>query len=68
MVVRTAKVLHVLGNLRVVQGQLDEALDFHRRALALFRGTVGNNHHLTADACYSVAKHCIRLREYEDAT
>ena len=39
----------------------------HQRALATYQGSVGNNHHRTADVCHKVAQHCLRRADYQKA-
>ena len=63
----TGKVLHVLEDLRRSQGKLDEAMDLFQRALAIFWATIGNNHYITADACYRLAEQLIRVGETDEA-
>lgn len=45
----------------------DESHDYHRRALLVYKSTLGNRHHRTADTFVKVAEHNIRLRQYEMA-
>ncbi|KAL8939352.1 MAG: hypothetical protein Q9211_002782 [Gyalolechia sp. 1 TL-2023] len=52
----TGKALHALGDTRLSQGSLDEALDIFQRALVIFRATIGDNHFITADTCYRLAQ------------
>jgi hypothetical protein len=49
---RTGKALHALGDIRLSQGSLDEAIDFFQRALVILRATIEDNHYITADTCY----------------
>ncbi|KAK0102667.1 hypothetical protein ONS95_006270 [Cadophora gregata] len=64
---RTGRLLHGLGNVRFSQGLIEESENYHRRALAQYQSTIGNNHHRTADVCHRVAQHCLRHRELEAA-
>ncbi|KAF2802479.1 uncharacterized protein BDZ99DRAFT_527506 [Mytilinidion resinicola] len=63
----SGKVLHVLGDLRRSQGNLNEALDLFQRALGIFRATIGNNHYITADSCYRFAEQLIRTGKKDEA-
>ncbi|KAK0622079.1 hypothetical protein B0T17DRAFT_509362 [Bombardia bombarda] len=58
----SGKVLHALGNIRRTQGASDEAIDLYRRALRVFRSTIGDNHYVTADACYCLAERLLVAR------
>jgi hypothetical protein len=53
-----------LGNVRASQGYLDESFVWHQKALIHFRATGGETHYYTAHACYRVAEHYFRLRDY----
>lgn len=46
---------------------MDESFQYHLRALAQYRTTLGEGHARTAAACYRLADHYIRLRLFEDA-
>jgi len=58
----TGKVLHALGDVRRAQGASDDAIDLFQRALAIFRVTIGDNHYITADACYCLAERLVTTR------
>lgn len=64
---RTGRVQHGLGNVRFDQGRIQESEDLHRKALAHYQRTIGNNHHKTADLCHRVAQHCMRREERDNA-
>ena len=49
------------------QGRLDQSMSFHSRALTQFRATVGEDHRRTADACYRLAEHYMRLHRLEES-
>lgn len=56
-----------LGDIRMSQNRLEEAGPLYQRALAIFRATIGDNHYVTADCCYSLAKHMNRDKRYDEA-
>ena len=56
-----------MGNVKFSQGLLDESEHYHRKALAHYQSTIGNDHHRTADVCHRVAQHCIRRGEIKQA-
>lgn len=56
-----------MGNIRNAQGQYDEGLDFHLRALENFRATVGDKHYFTGDCWYAVGCDYIRKAQNEVA-
>lgn len=62
---RPGRILHALGNVRVVQGRHEEAEVFHRRALNLYIAAVGPRYHRVADMCHKLAQHCIRHGDEE---
>lgn len=64
---RTGRLLHAVGNVKNSQGLFDESHDYHRRALFLYKSTLGNRHHRTADVFVKVAEHNIRLNQHEMA-
>ena len=49
------------------QDRLDQSESFHSRALLQFRATLGDSHRRTADACYRLAEHYIRLEHLDEA-
>lgn len=49
------------------QGRLDQSMSFHSRALTQFGAPVGFAHRRTADACYHLAEHYMRLQHLEEA-
>ncbi|KAF2189239.1 tetratricopeptide repeat domain protein [Zopfia rhizophila CBS 207.26] len=59
---------YALGNVRWSQGQLDASFNLHNTCLLQYKGTIGNNHHRTADACHKVAQHYIRLKLFPSAS
>ncbi|KAL0263689.1 hypothetical protein SLS55_002670 [Diplodia seriata] len=70
----TGRFLHAIGNVKADlatvkgdDGLLEESRAYHQRALSHYKGTVGNNHHRTADTCVKVADHCMRLNMLEAA-
>ncbi|KAJ8133200.1 hypothetical protein O1611_g417 [Lasiodiplodia mahajangana] len=64
---RTARFRSALGNLRILQGRLDEAYQEHTRALQLYIDTVGRTNQRTAEARHKVAEHFIRMQRYDEA-
>lgn len=56
-----------MGNIRVSQGRFGEAFNFHNRALLQYHATIGDNHHRTADLCYKMAEHWLRLGQIDNA-
>ncbi|KXX76299.1 putative UDP-N-acetylglucosamine--peptide N-acetylglucosaminyltransferase SEC [Madurella mycetomatis] len=64
---RVARFLSALGNLRVLQGRLDEAYQEHSKALGLYIDTVGLTNQRTAEARHKMAEHLIRLGRYDEA-
>lgn len=62
---RTGHFFHAIGNVRESQGNFDESLEYHRRALLHYKSTLGNRHHRTADMFVKVANHNIRLHQYD---
>lgn len=64
---RTGRILKGLGNVTYSQGRLAESEEYDKKALAQWQGSIGNNHHKTADGCIGVAKHCIRRQDFENA-
>ncbi|RMZ91103.1 hypothetical protein DV736_g1663, partial [Chaetothyriales sp. CBS 134916] len=63
--VRTGQLFYALGNVRAAQGQFDESFMWHQKALLHYRATAGDNHHKTGVACFRVAEHHVRYRQYE---
>ncbi|KAK1749795.1 hypothetical protein QBC47DRAFT_395340 [Echria macrotheca] len=62
---RTGELLYSLGSVRQSQGLLEESFVYHQRALLQFRSSIGDNHHLTAKACYNLSMHYLRFGDYE---
>lgn len=70
---------YVLGNVRISQAQLlrhpghseggfmEEAFRLHKAALKIWRATLGEGHHKTADAYHKMGWHLFRRQEYEEA-
>jgi len=56
---------YALGNVRSSQGLLDESHTWHQCALFQLRATDGDTHVHTAQACYRVAQHQLRMGEYQ---
>lgn len=56
-----------MDNIRVSQGRFDDALDYHKRSLLQYQLTIGNDHHRTADLCYKIAEHYLRLGAHSPA-
>ena len=65
--VKTGLILYVLGNLRAVQCRWDESYEYHQRALAHMRATVGERDFYTANVYHKMAEHMDRLGQSEDA-
>jgi hypothetical protein len=63
----TGRLLHAMGNVKFSLGRLDESEHYHRKALAHYQSTIGNDHHRTADVCHRVAQHCSRRGELKQA-
>jgi hypothetical protein len=55
------------GNVRYEQRDLEESSNLHMRALMRYKGTVGEGHNRTGDACVKVSGHHIRYGEYDAA-
>ncbi|KAL8808246.1 MAG: hypothetical protein Q9200_004367 [Gallowayella weberi] len=64
---RTGKIIYALGNLRALQGRLDESYDCHVDAWNRYLATVGNQDHRTADVGHKIAEHHLRRGQYDDA-
>lgn len=64
---RTGRILHVLGNVQSSRGDLNDSFSFYQQALAVYRATVGEEHHRTADMCYKVAEACLRMDDISSA-
>ncbi|KAL8724231.1 MAG: hypothetical protein Q9166_008062 [cf. Caloplaca sp. 2 TL-2023] len=64
---RTGKLIYALGNLRALQGRMDESYDCHVDALSRYQLTVGNQDHRTADVGHKVAEHRLRRGQHDDA-
>lgn len=56
-----------LGTVRASQNQFDESYSYLQRALLQLRATVGDNHHLTAQACCKLSLQFVRFRDYSGA-
>lgn len=65
--VRTGLILYVLGNLRAVEGKLDESYEYHQRAWKHMLETVGERDFYTANITHKIAEHLMRLGEHEKA-
>ena len=65
--VRTGQIFYALGNVRASQALMDESFMWHQKALIHFRATGGDKHYKTAGACYRVAEHHIRNRQFNVA-
>jgi tetratricopeptide (TPR) repeat protein len=65
--VRTGQIFYALGNVRASQALMDESFMWHQKALIHFRATGGDKHYKTASACYRVAEHYIRNRQFNVA-
>jgi TolA-binding protein len=59
--------MFALGNVQILQGKISEAFQTHLQAYKLFKATVGDRHHRTADACYKLGWHFHRQRKYGNA-
>ena len=64
---RTGNVLAAMGQIRIAQGKMDEAFQFHDRSVALLKVTRDEYHPMTADAYYRLARHYIRLSRFVKA-
>lgn len=62
--VRTGQLFYALGNVRARQGRLDESFAWHQKALVHYRATGGDSHYKTGIACFRVAEHHVRYRQY----
>jgi tetratricopeptide (TPR) repeat protein len=62
--VRTGQIFYALGNVRVSQAFVDEGAMWHQKALVHFRATGVDNHYKTASACYRVAEHHMRNKQF----
>ena len=65
--IRTGVLLYAIGNVYESQELLEKSFDYHQRALAQVRATVGEHHRSTGDIAYKVGCHMIRLRRYSEA-
>ena len=65
--VRTGSIFCALGNVRASQALMDESFMWHQKALIHFRAAGGDKHYKTASACYRVAEHHIRNRQFNVA-
>lgn len=64
---RTGVLLYAIGNVYESQGLLGKTFDYHQRALAQARATVGDLHRSTGDISYKVGCHMIRYHRYVEA-
>ena len=64
---RTGSALYVLGNVRITQGRLEDVYDLHKKALACWTVTYGEDHHKTGDASHKFGWHLARRGEYMQA-
>ena len=64
---RTGVLLYAIGDVYESQGLLEKSFDYHQRALAQARATVGEHHGSTGDIAYKVGCHMIRLCRYSEA-
>ena len=64
---RTGRLLYALGNLRALQGRLDESYECHCKAWEQFRSTIGDQNHRTADVGHKIAQHLIRMGKFNEA-
>ncbi|RDW76977.1 hypothetical protein BP6252_05030 [Coleophoma cylindrospora] len=81
-VLRTGLAMFALGNIQTAQGEefekcqdivaargkYEEAYQTHLQALQIYRATLGERHHKTADAFYKMGCHLHRKRSYFEAT
>ena len=63
--VRTGQLFYALGNVRGRQGLMDESFAWHQKALVHYRATGGDSHYKTGIACFRVAEHYVRYRQYD---
>ena len=63
---RTGRVYHGLGNVLCSLEKYDEGEQYHRKAVAQWQSTIGENHHKTADGYIRVARHCMRRMDQLD--
>ena len=64
---RTGRILYALGNLRALQGRLDESYKCHCQAWEQFRSTIGDQDRRTADVGHKIAEHLIRMGDFNEA-
>jgi len=64
---RVADSLYTLGNVRIAQNNLDQALEHFKKAFLIFRDELGERHRLTANCCYCIAWLLNRQRKYNAA-
>ncbi|KAL8798261.1 MAG: hypothetical protein Q9182_006822, partial [Xanthomendoza sp. 2 TL-2023] len=64
---RTGKLIYALGNLRALQGRLDDSYNCHVDARNRFLATVGTQDHRTADVGHKIAEHHLRRGRFDDA-
>ena len=64
---RTGRILYALGNLRALQGRLDDSYECHKKAWEQFSSTIGDQNHRTADVGHKLAEHLIRMEKFDEA-
>lgn len=64
---RTGRFLYALGNLRALQGRLDESYKYHCKTREQFRSTIGDQDHRFADVGHKIAEHLIRIGSFDEA-
>ncbi|KXX77252.1 Protein SERAC1 [Madurella mycetomatis] len=64
---RTGYIMYPLGNLQIARGEMDNAFKTHSDALRIYRLSLGDKHHRTADLCHKVGWHHHARKEYAQA-
>ena len=66
-IISPGRLLYAIGNIKVSQGQVEEGLIWHKKALSHYAKTIGQGHHRTADAYHKLAEDYFLLRRLADA-
>ncbi|KAI0114142.1 hypothetical protein GGR51DRAFT_546784 [Nemania sp. FL0031] len=66
--IETGYILSFMGNIRRLQGQLDEAYDYHQRGASALKVTTGEHSAATTQALYRLARGHYEREKYPDAS
>jgi len=63
----TGHCLYTLGNVEIALDEMANAFETHKQVLKLWKASLGDRHHKTADICHKLGWHLNQQRKYAPA-